>query len=385
MSAEHFELYGNILEHCETLPGLMKKAVSHRDACSPFLPGRRAAPRAHRGESLAIFENSDALVLLARNAQDKGRALDAAELLLDGIRWSHDMRRGGAGVILSVLGAVLAAQAGFELERAIDHLSAEELESVGKELDVLLATQPHPSAMHAGEWLQIQMDVLLAVPGKDDWPTPGHTMEILPQYERPDFSYMGGHAREVTVLVGQAHRELQRRYEEHCPEDSSWLECVRAGRSVAAWMLALPEGETEDLIELLIRGPSFATRSHYRGKLVEYFTAGTPPLFKYDAKLVESRIRLHALRMKVASVLSRNAGGPCPLAPSVAEPELLPVVQSEGDTHLLVPPTWFEALYEPPQAALAVEKKKGGQSVPKRRRQREPKVRFLARVDCSVR
>ncbi|MCA9613947.1 MAG: hypothetical protein KC586_14420 [Myxococcales bacterium] len=76
---------------CEELVRELQEVVAYGSVCTPFAPGATAPDE----QRLRLY--ASAVAVVARDWARRGRRFEALELLLDGLRASDDLLRGGAG------------------------------------------------------------------------------------------------------------------------------------------------------------------------------------------------------------------------------------------------------------------------------------------------
>lgn len=140
-----------VVETCRPLIARIQRAVRHVDSCSLYLPGTNCN-NTHQTQLWALRSLAASALAAAADGDDK-RAL---EMILDGLRFSQDMVRGGVGLLAASASAAAASQTAPVLEAILNRkepLPEELLNSVLGQLETLLNSEAHPSAMLQGEYL----------------------------------------------------------------------------------------------------------------------------------------------------------------------------------------------------------------------------------------
>lgn len=133
-------------ESCSLLPDLLSKAVSHEDACSPYLPGRRGYAKL-----LLFLSLNKAAVLVSRKLAASGKRLEGVQLLLDTLRFGQDLSRGGTMVLEPMLASASHRMLRPEFDLQVEGLSVDELRGIEGELALLIQSHPHHSEYFNGE------------------------------------------------------------------------------------------------------------------------------------------------------------------------------------------------------------------------------------------
>jgi hypothetical protein len=134
---------------CASLPSLLGRAASFREGCSLFLAGR-----GHRPPQVMEEPIGRAIAIVARATARSGKVMAAMRLVLDGLRLGQDGCRGGSDWIGPALAVYLAERQLLPLGALLlnaGKLSADELRALDRELKVLMASEPHPAEILAGD------------------------------------------------------------------------------------------------------------------------------------------------------------------------------------------------------------------------------------------
>lgn len=158
------------LATCRDIPEMLRRAVGHEDACSPFLPGRRPNER-----FMPIVRLGWAVAIRARALVAEKRPIEAAEHIFDYLRLSQDLVRGG-GTLLSAMIAMAAFNIVLpELELALNApmLGAEDAAALAKQFEGLRQTEV--SVVEAMESEMIHVGLYMVLPALKDgsWQPPG--------------------------------------------------------------------------------------------------------------------------------------------------------------------------------------------------------------------
>lgn len=166
-----------VRQDCAPAVAGIGRAVAHEDACSPYLPGVRHVERhSDKFRYLASWVAAEAL-----ERAGAGEPRQAAESLLDLIRFDQDLHRGGIGsshldydesarVPAASWGAVSA------LERILNRkepLGAPLLAQIDRELAALIASELRPYELLAGEAPSTAMYAALPMVHGPRWSPPG--------------------------------------------------------------------------------------------------------------------------------------------------------------------------------------------------------------------
>jgi hypothetical protein len=204
----------------------LARAVAHEDACSPYLPGVRSVMDGHdeRFPSLASL-----IVMTALKTADEGRTQQAAESLLDLVRFSQDLHRGGTSTEEVEIAKEVSSAAISALERVLDRtepLGAPLLAQIDKELAVLIASAPLPSEFLVGGTASSALYGALPMTLGPRWSPPG---KRIGEPSGPSF-YSEKTGRQWLVAL----RGLKLAFERACgPTDSNW-KCVQRMEALAA-------------------------------------------------------------------------------------------------------------------------------------------------------
>ncbi len=278
---------------CQELGDAIARAVSHDDACSPYLPGRRARPASFRG-FLALGRSVE---VRARHLAQEGQTAAALRLVLDWARAAQDLGRGGAG-FLPVMVASAAMQGPLnqaEVILAEGRLSTEELETLASAVDALLATEPKVAEVFAGDRLDLlETDILPALDGGGA-PAPSPI---------PTRSFSSDPRDEIGIawLAMEASYAAER---SACPEEASLKSCLEG----------LERGAAEDraAADRLPRDVPRATAEVARAQAITVLrSVATGVHVPFVRRLAFRRARLAALRLHIEWLRTVARNGACP-------------------------------------------------------------------------
>jgi len=152
-SDESAGVLGIVEARCAPVLSKMREALQHEDACSAYLPGRREKP----DRLINLVRLSEVAAVFARKARREGRAREAAEIALDGLRFNQDLCRGGSEMIFAMLSTVGTGRLAAELSALIggprDQVTEELLSEIDGELSALIEGEPHPADILLAEGL----------------------------------------------------------------------------------------------------------------------------------------------------------------------------------------------------------------------------------------
>jgi hypothetical protein len=292
-------------ESCDVFPALLAKAVSHEDACSPFLPGRK-------GQSLLIsfMPVSKVALLKSRKLALAGRRLEAARLLLDTLRFGQDLSRGGTSLIEPMLAYAAHRNLRPELDRQLDSLCLEELKTIDGELALLEESHPHRFDYFEGD--RNSMAIYMIWPGIEDqnWQPPGGDEEgrgSPPAREAGEDM----HVDETAALGWVLMQESSSRLQELCPQSGPLRACVHAFDSYRSQLRKVDQPSISSLLKLAIL-PDDAARASLRAQVLDVLRAvAIPDYGKYYIRIEIMRLTLRAQRSKVQARIAALEKKPC--------------------------------------------------------------------------
>lgn len=239
-----------IIQSCEPLALTVASAARHREACSPFLTGRRALPNMIR-----FMRMAKGLSLLVRGLLQEGKAEKAINLALDGLRVSQDLSRGRGTPLIVAMVAVAASKiiGDFALRVVLNSgkpLGRPLLQRLQRELKILVRTEPPFREFLASETQSLALQTWLPLLKGPGWVPPGGWDEgLAPGVPKGTPSPK---ARLSAILGWVAMKRSIERLEQACPQGSTMQFChqgmTREGRQMAR---AARAGGLDMIIEIL--------------------------------------------------------------------------------------------------------------------------------------
>jgi hypothetical protein len=349
LSPQEQEQFSAIVSSCKALPSMLSKAVSHENACSPYLPGRRPMGAA-LPEALRIAKGA---LVLSHTLAEAGEHLQGVQLLLDVVRFGHDLGRGGTSLVEPMLGVSMQSICTQELDGQLESLTPEELVTVETQLSALVATQPHPSVYQQALPAEFSLYYILPAFEPDDWTPPGGYPE---GWERSNVmtGEPGSVERQGLVLTWIALTRSATELAELCPTGSPMKACIE---NSAQHSKRISESASElsvaGLVKQLAKTKSKA-RHAIREQIIGILAALSLPSYqKYYRRIAESKVGLVSLRHKVHTLAALASGEPCPISGSFEEPGLAPKIETEGSVQTLTQPSWLRASSSQPDRVLA--------------------------------
>jgi len=349
LSAQEQEQFSAIVSSCTALPSMLSKAVSHENACSPFLPGRR--PMGNLPEALRMTKGA---LILSHTLAKAGEHLEGVQLLLDVLRFGHDLGRGGTSLVEPMLGTSMQFISTPALDAQVELLTPEELLTVAEQLQALVATHPHPSAFQQALPAEFSLYYILPAFEPDDWAPPGGYPE---GWERSNVAVgaPGSVERQGLVLTWIALTRSATELAALCPTGSPMKTCIEnsAEHSKRSSELAA-ELSVPELMKQFTKTKSKA-RHALREKIIGILASlSLPSNQKFYRRIAESKVGLVSLRHKVDSLAALAKGEPCPIPSSFEEPGLAPRIETEGGKQTLTQPSWLGASSTQPARVLAI-------------------------------
>ena len=327
-----------IASACDGVPDALARAVSHEDACSPYLPGRRG-----QGALKSFVSLAWATMAKARERARLGDVRGAIELLLDYVRLGQDFGRGGSSFTEAMLAAVtlrlVAADIGMLLGSPA--LDAGDLEALGEQLERLLASEVHPSAFLHAKKLELALYSLLPLLHGRDWVPPGgFPAEHVAPADAENQDELGAAEARFARMGLIVAEELDRDLAQRCPAQAGLRQCVdglQARVRLAAEAAAMPP----------VAADGDPTRLHgeERRQVLDVMGNASAALdLKYVLHQAWRTAALEGFRIAVASRLSLLGGGPCPHRAGVASDRLGGdiTIEGAGAAHTVLAPVWLE-------------------------------------------
>lgn len=312
-SASRQPIVAQALELCSPKVVMLQRATRHEDACSPYLPGVRCSP-----SYMTLLRLSLAAVAGSRAHMRLGQQREAFETLADAIRFAQDFHRGGTSLIEAMIGAVVITRAASTIELQLNHerpVGPEVLAQIDRELEALVASEPHPSAFLRGDQLSMVVYLILPEAKGPDWTPPGGWAETC------DRTMATGTGSEAALALVVAHRNLLR-LDRACPPEATPRACAKGLERLARRLEAdaAERGVASRILEMLTAADS---EDEYLRQVVEVLDAiGTPMLGKYVARQGQSRFYLAALRLHAQYRMLAEQRGTCPGAGAFDAPPL---------------------------------------------------------------
>jgi hypothetical protein len=213
---------------CGAVVDSLRKSVSMRDGCSPYRPGVRCSLR-----WIGVLRASKAVVAQARVALVNGRRRKGLELLVDLLRLSQDIERGGASWRVSNVAHGVAEIAVPLLEQALSEstgLTPAILAGVKRQLSVLLNSEPHPAGALRGEYLSVILETMLPQFAAKSWrpPGPGCVVRMAaPQASRRERRSLEAW-KDVWALQALVYEQIARDMGLVCPNSATPQFCEQA-------------------------------------------------------------------------------------------------------------------------------------------------------------
>jgi hypothetical protein len=300
---------------CEPLYTGLQATVAHLDACSPWRPGLACAdshlPRLHFGQAVAAgawFRLAD------------GKLREGLELALDGLRLLQDLERGGTQWIDAATGAAATLPLVAVLEAGLTAAAAEPelLADIGAQLGLLLAGEPLPAELLAGESLGGMVTAAdPAALGTDAAPAVVRcrTAEV-PAAPGPAGTTAPGPARDVQALAWLTLGRMAEQWQNACGDPAAPPLACRDGldRLYQDWREQARRSPDEFLRQLLGRAVVADGADEGRHRLVETLLAPGADPARWIAAQGRRRFLLAALRLQAAWQRQAAAAGSCPAA-----------------------------------------------------------------------
>jgi len=206
----------------------LRKFVSTRDGCSPYRPGVRC-----NAKWISVLLVAKGVAAQARQALINGRKRKGLHLLLDLLRLSQDLERGGTSWMVSNVAHGVAEIALPLLERALSEtagLTPAILADVSRQLSVLLNSEPHPAEALRGEYLSVILETVLPQFAPKSWRPPGVGCEVkmpAPKASRRERRSVEAW-QDVWALHALVFEQIARDMGLVCPASATPQFCVQA-------------------------------------------------------------------------------------------------------------------------------------------------------------
>ncbi|MBR56688.1 MAG: hypothetical protein CMH54_01375 [Myxococcales bacterium] len=206
---------------CIGLVDEIQTVLLHESSCSPFQFGRHGMPDANWTYRAALIYR--AMSLRARGLARDGRVTQAFQVILDGARLYQDAARGGvdwetASTSVGHWATILSVVAEMILNTEKD---GPDFKQISKEIDSLLAEEPHPSTHIQAEDLNLTVKAVMpAIMGKE-WVPPGG-WGYGQALQMQNLATKG-----ALVETWYKTQETADRFAEACPKGSFWFRCIQ--------------------------------------------------------------------------------------------------------------------------------------------------------------
>ncbi len=285
-----------IIAIVETTPvrvDAMKLAARHTDACSPYLPGRRGL-RTLRLDKIA------AAIVARANSLPAGQAV---EQLVIGVRFLHDLTRGGS-LMFAADAANQTKQITSAIAKHIPKLTATDAKRLDGWLKQLSASAPRAHTLVQDELYLTLLERVIPRIKHATWKPPGG----WPNGKRPpppdDDDDAVGHVfkyeRDLLGLRWLAIRTEARAAADVCPPQVSYSDCADGLNKMAADHEAyVAQVGAEDLREVIrTSGKTEVVRTNAVDSLRETvrpdYKTSLADLAAANARLVELRLEISA-------------------------------------------------------------------------------------------
>jgi hypothetical protein len=223
-----------VVRACGPVVERLRTAVRRRNGCSPYLPGLRCSQT-----WLGTLRAGEAVAASARQLLISGKAQQGVELLLDLLRFSQDLERGGTSWLVTSVSSGLVVIAVPLLEQAfneVDGLTDSQLKDWERQLSVLLNSEPHPSASVRGEYQSVTLETVLPQFAGQGWKPPGTGCVV--KMKAPKESRRKRHSisawQDVWALHALVYEQIAKDMGLVCPSSASPMFCDQALTRLAA-------------------------------------------------------------------------------------------------------------------------------------------------------
>lgn len=213
---------------CGAAASRLRKSVSRRDGCSPYRPGVRCS-----ANWIGLLRVAKGVAAQARLALINGRKQKGLRLLLDLLRLSQDLERGGTSWMVTNVARGVADIALPLLEQALSEtvgLTPAILAGVKRELSVLLNSEPHPADAVRGEYLSVILETVLPQFAAKSWKPPGTGCEVkmpAPKASRRERRSVEAW-KDVWALHALVYEQIARDMGLVCPASATPQFCAQA-------------------------------------------------------------------------------------------------------------------------------------------------------------
>ena len=309
-------LLDRVVATCAPLVAKLREAVSHEDACSPYLIGRRGTPKL-----LYQLRGAKVLAATARKALADGKPREALAVLLDGLRFQQDMYRGGASFLYPMVSAAASSFLAPTLELALDApqpLGDELLADVQRELTLLLDAEPHLSGILRGESESSALYLFLGGLKPREWTPPGGWGEERASDPPPAESRLpaavpyGADDRDDLAVAWLAADEQARDWQRACPPTATTAACQAGMERIAERIAERVESQSEMSRWFRMLRAEDPKEDQLR-QIIEILKAvGSPVFGKYVRRYGQVGFLLAAARLHAGFRALAEKGARCP-------------------------------------------------------------------------
>ncbi len=292
-----------------SLPAAVRRAISHRDACSPYLFGRREPPTTATPTLGNMFKFGKRLPTVT---EQFASSADALAWVVDAIRLGQDLGRGGGAMLPTTIGASwateLVASSHELLER--DDWSRPQLDATAAALDGLMASgwAPPAETVRVEGWYMVANTLQVFWPSQAADPTRALPPELreLPEQIRKVWR-TDPPGEEGDVLLRAALR-MMAEDELACPASAAPETCASGLVAVAERRKADRDRVEKALATAIVTPIPVPRDSAAEHDMQDIFIGARDINWRYVKLLLEAPIRVAALRLQV----EQRRTGRCP-------------------------------------------------------------------------
>lgn len=316
-----------ISEACAPVRLRLRAAGARKDACSPYLPGRRCSP-----ESLIVLlDLAKAVAAMAWLHVSRAELRPAAELLLDTLRFTQDLERGGSSLIYVAMGGASTNFLAGVLELVVNSSTAQHTDLLAEleaQLTLLLSTEPHPHTFIEAEYLTFVLDMVLPKlepgeafpPGYDFFWSAATSRSREGKASDRSLKTLGADQRDDMAMAWLASAEIFRDRVAACPATSTPRACREAvtelhagyakavGANESGWPI-FNRLEGKMLVAMFREGDPHQA---FRQTIVKVLKATVPNLASHFLSQSRRRFLLASARLAVAYRRLAFSRGSCP-------------------------------------------------------------------------
>ncbi len=300
-----------VVSACISLPGAIRSAIQHADACSPYIFGRNGLP-----ELLPVVRGGRALAVLIRHEGTAGNWKGAIDMTLNGVRFYQDFGRGpGSSLIVAMvataaIGAIVDLGLSPLLERSVPPPA--EFKMVLRGLSALLATEPPYCDCMGYERYGVPLQFLLPGMKGEGWVPPGgFDHGSMPPVDFPATKRFGLAPGQEMALAWVAMETVHARFAEMCQTNHTTADLFKAMRAASEEIIAKPRQSSwkRALLLFFARDPQRALRDWVTDILQ---AVAIPSFDKYVIRYAQRRFKLQGLRLQLLVSRYSIANGTCP-------------------------------------------------------------------------